>query len=253
MGDEALLDPTTFSLAGGALKKVRQSCTRLERLGFTLEFMPDPDVSPDLRDALDQVTRSWRGMAPERGFTMALGASPFAQDPSCLTVVARDGAGRAQGYLHLVPCFGDRPGYSLDQMRRRPETPNGLTEWMIARTAERLGREGMTRLSLNFAFLGGLFRAGSDLGPIQRTEVRILRGLGPFFQIESLHRFNAKFLPEWVPRFIYYEPPLSLPRVALAYLETEAFLNVPLIGSRARMRHRRSSAEPSPAATGAHV
>jgi lysyl-tRNA synthetase class 2 len=90
--------------------------------------------------------------------------------------------------------------------------------------------------------MGGLFRAESQLGPVQRAEVRVLRRLSPFFQIESLHRFNSKFLPEWIPRYIYYEPPLSLPRVALAYLETEAFLNVPLIGSRARTRHGRSNA-----------
>ena len=205
-----------------------------------MEFLSDPQVSPDLRDALDNVTQSWKGRAPERGFTMALGHSPWSQDQECLTIVARDPAGRAQGYLHLVPCFGDRPGFSLDQMRRRPETPNGLTEWMISRTAQQLGERGITRFSLNFAFLGGLFRAGSQLGPVQRAEVRVLRRLSPFFQIESLHRFNSKFLPEWIPRYIYYEPPLSLPRVALAYLETEAFLNVPLIGSRTRTRHRRS-------------
>jgi lysylphosphatidylglycerol synthetase-like protein (DUF2156 family) len=242
IGDEALLNPTTFSLGGGALKKVRQSCTRLERLGFSLEFIPDPQVSPDLRDALERITQSWRGRAPERGFTMALGRAPWSQDQGCLTIVARDQVGRAQGYLHLVPCFGDRPGFSLDQMRRRPETPNGLTEWMIARTAEHLGGRGITRFSLNFALMGGLFRAESQLGPVQRAEVRVLRRLSPFFQIESLHRFNSKFLPEWIPRYIYYEPPLSLPRVALAYLETEAFLNVPLIGSRARTRHGRSNA-----------
>jgi lysyl-tRNA synthetase class 2 len=45
-----------------------------------------------------------------------------------------------------------------------------------------------------------------------------------WFQIESLYRFNAKFHPEWQPRFLVYPSARDLPRVALAALEAEAFL-----------------------------
>jgi lysylphosphatidylglycerol synthetase-like protein (DUF2156 family) len=237
LGDEAILCPRTFSLEGRPIRKVRQSCHRLERDGYTLEFVSDPEVDEPLRDELASVTKAWRGRAPERGFTMALGEPHQLDDPDCLTVVARDGEGQAQGYLHLVPCFGREPGMSLDQMRRRPGTPNGLTEWMIARTTQELGQRGLSRFSLNFAFLGGLFRERSKLSLLQRMEVGVAERLNPYFQIESLHHFNAKFFPVWQPRYIYFEAPLSFPRVALAYLEAEAFLRLPLIGMRGRLRH----------------
>lgn len=238
LGDEAVLDPRTFSLEGRPIRKIRQSCHRLERAGYRLEFVADPHVGPDLAEALASVTRAWRGRAPERGFTMALGEAAATRDPDCLTVVARDADGRAQAYLHLVPCYGAEPGFSLDQMRRRPDTPNGLTEWMVARTAEELGRRDVARLSLNFAFLGGLFRQRDDLSRLQRMEVGVAQRLNPFFQIESLQHFNAKFFPAWHPRYIYYEAPLSFPRVALAYLEAEAFLRLPIIGLRGKLRGR---------------
>jgi lysyl-tRNA synthetase class 2 len=235
LGDEAVVDPQRFSLQGRPIRKVRQSCRRLERAGYRLEFLSDADVDDDLRKALASISRSWRGRAPERGFTMALGRPPSAKDPECLTVVARDGDGRDAGYLHLVPCYGSDPGYSLDQMRRRPDTPNGLMEWLIAMTIQELASRGVRRFSLNFAFLGALFRA-KGTNPLHRVEVAAVRRLNPFFQIESLHSFNAKFFPEWRPRYIYYEPPLSLPRVSLAYLEAEAFLRLPLVGVRGRFR-----------------
>src|SRR5205823_3674755 len=148
LGEEAVLDPKAFSLEGRRIRKVRQSCHRMERLGYRLQFLSDDDVDPDLEDALNAVTDSWRGRAPERGFTMALGRRPSPQDAECLTVVARDAGGRAMGFLHLVPCYGPDPGFSLDQMRRRPATPNGLTEWMVAMTALELGRLGYRRFSL---------------------------------------------------------------------------------------------------------
>src|SRR5207248_2510308 len=125
IGDEAIVDPARFSLEGRKIRKVRQSCHRLVRLGYELEFLSDTDVGPDLQEALAAVTTSWRGRAPERGFTMTLGRRPSPDDPDCVTVVARDAQGRAQAYLHLVPCYGPKPGYSVDQMRRRPSTPNG--------------------------------------------------------------------------------------------------------------------------------
>ena len=38
----------------------------------------------------------------------------------------------------------------------------------------------------------------------------------PFFQIESLYRFNAKFFPRWEPRYLVYEGALGLPRAGIA-------------------------------------
>jgi lysylphosphatidylglycerol synthetase-like protein (DUF2156 family) len=123
-------------------------------------------------------------------------------------------------------------------MRRRPDTPNGMTEWMVAETGLELGRRGCDRFSLNFAVRGKMFDETARLIPIQRLEAAILRRLNPFFQIERLRDFNAKFSPMWVPRFIYYEAALSLPRVSLAYLEAESLVRMPLIGSRGGL-HRR--------------
>ena len=57
-------------------------------------------------------------------------------------------------------------------------------------------------------------------------------------QIERLRRFNEKFSPTWRPRYIYYEAPISLPRVLLAYLEAEELLRIPLVGARARLKTR---------------
>jgi lysyl-tRNA synthetase, class II len=248
LGDEAILDPRTFSLEGRPIRKVRQSGHRMMRAGYTIDFLPDSEVGPDLHDALDGVTQAWRGRAPERGFTMCLDRLPSPQDPECITVVARDPEGRAQGYLHLVPCYGPARGYSLDQMRRRPDTPNGMTEWMVAETSLELGRRGCERFSLNFAVRGKMFDDPAGLNVIQRMEAALLRRFNPFFQIERLRDFNAKFFPVWVPRYIYYEAALSLPRVALAYLEAESLVRTPLIGAHGRLRSKGWSLRRSPAA-----
>ena len=54
--------------------------------------------------------------------------------------------------------------------------------------------------------------------------------LSRWFQIESLYKFNAKFSPEWVPRFLVFPGTTDAPRIGLAALEAEAFLVWPTIG-----------------------
>ena len=48
-----------------------------------------------------------------------------------------------------------------------------------------------------------------------------------FWQLESLYRSNAKYLPEWVPRFLCYDSSLTLTRTVIASGMAEGFLPAP--------------------------
>jgi lysylphosphatidylglycerol synthetase-like protein (DUF2156 family) len=227
LGDEAVINPQTFSLEGRPIRKVRQSVHRLNKAGYSTELMSDADVDAALKAELEHVNRMWRKGMPERGFSMALGRLASTADPDCLLLVARDADKRVRGFLHLVPCFGPEPGYSLDAMRREPDTPNGLTEYLVCEATAALKERGAHRLSLNFAVFARLLSGDLPLSRLQRVQRWIVRRFNPYFQIESLLNFNAKFFPEWVPRCIYFEDVQSLPRIALSYLQLESFITLP--------------------------
>jgi lysyl-tRNA synthetase class 2 len=141
-----------------------------------------------------------------------------------VVVIARDADGAARGFLHLVPTYGRR-AMSLSFMRRDPETPNGLMEFLVARGIELLRERGIEEVSLNFAAFARVMH--SPRGRAERVAGRILSLANPFFQIESLYRFNAKFFPRWEPRYLVYEGALGLPRAALAVMWLEGQLPRP--------------------------
>ena len=148
---------------------------------------------------------------------------------SSSSVGALDDSGGVAGFLRFVPVYGDEPGYSLDLMRRRPDSANGLTEFLIAEAALALGARGFQRLSLNFAAWGRLLDTAEDAGLSGKLQRLMAKGLNPFFQIQSLRDFNQKFGPEWVPRSVVIDDASDLPRIAMLYAGVEGFLEVPVL------------------------
>jgi lysyl-tRNA synthetase class 2 len=114
---------------------------------------------------------------------------------------------------------------SLSAMRRDRGTPNGLTEFLVARSLELLGERGVEEISLNFAAFSRFLHSPSGAG--ERLLGRCIALANPYFQIESLYRFNAKFFPRWEPRYLVYDKPLALPRVGLAVMLAEGQLQKP--------------------------
>jgi lysyl-tRNA synthetase class 2 len=229
LGDEAIIDTGSFSLGGRQIRKVRQSVTRLERAGYSMSLQRLEDVGAAELAELEGVAERWRGGAPDRGFSMAMDGLRDEELAGALVVVARDGEGRPRAYLHFVPVYG-RAAVSLSAMPRDRDTPNGVTEFLVARGIELLREGGVREVSLNFAAFARLIHA-----PRNRTDralSRAIRVANPYFQIESLYRFNAKFFPRWAPRYLVYESPLSLPRAGLAALLVEGQVALPRLAGR---------------------
>src|SRR5207248_3730163 len=92
LGDEAVFRPSEFSLDGRAIRKVRQSVSRLEKSGYEVRVLSTADAGPGLREELCSVSREWRGSWPERGFTMAMDALFAYPDTVLAVAVGPDGS-----------------------------------------------------------------------------------------------------------------------------------------------------------------
>ncbi|MCU9611860.1 phosphatidylglycerol lysyltransferase domain-containing protein, partial [Escherichia coli] len=77
---------------------------------------------------------------------------------------------------------------------------------------------GADKVSLNFAVMRGIFAEGERIGagPIIRATRGFLVFASRWFQLESLYRSNAKYDPDWVPRYLMFENTGDLPRVGIA-------------------------------------
>ena len=186
------------------MRPVRQAANRTRNHGITTEILREGELSPDLRAALQAIAERHRNGEPERGFSMALDGLLSGRDPQCLVIVARDEDGTAIAFQRYVPCKnGQRSLDRRDAPRPgRPERGQRADD----RRRRRCGRKehGISEVSLNFAVFKGLIEEGADLKFVEAAEAWLVRRLNPYFQIESLLTFSAKFAPRWVPRYLVY-------------------------------------------------
>jgi len=223
LGDEAVVEVAEFSLKGRAMRNVRQMVSRVERAGYVVEVRRAGDLPRAQVAGLVRQANSWRGSPTERGFSMALGRIGAPGDENCVIAAATEN-GVLRGLLHFVPWGCD--GLSLDLMRRDRAAQPGVNDFLIVETIKAADELGIKRISLNFAVFRSALERGERIGagPVLRAWRRILLFASRWFQIESLYKFNAKFAPQWVPRFFVFPGASDAPRVALAALEAEAFL-----------------------------
>ncbi len=230
IGDEAVVEVDKLSLDGGAKKGLRQAVNRIAKYGYTISFHDPASVSDSLASELRSVMEKSRRGGVERGFSMTLGRMFDPSDTGLLLAVAHAPDGHAVAFCQYVPAPGIG-GYSLDLMRREPEQhPNGLLDFILVRTIEHLRDMGASRLGLNFAMMRAVLAGEAGDGLSTKMERWLLRRMSDTMQIESLWRFNAKFDPEWLARYVVWDSAEQSLVAALAIARAESFWEIPLIG-----------------------
>ncbi|MEW2520034.1 phosphatidylglycerol lysyltransferase domain-containing protein [Actinacidiphila alni] len=237
LGDEAIVRTADFTLEGRAMRNVRQMVKRIERSGYVCRVRRVRELTEDEKHRVRLAADAWRGTDTERGFSMALGRFGEELDGDCVVVTAHkereQGAphpelGDLRAVLHFVPWGAD--GMSLELMRRDRAADPGLNELLIVAALQQASALGVARVSLNFAMFRSALARGERIGagPVLRGWRGLLVFLSRWFQIESLYKFNAKFQPEWVPRFLVFPNSRDLPRIGFAIMQAEGFVTLSL-------------------------
>ncbi|WP_174244111.1 MULTISPECIES: phosphatidylglycerol lysyltransferase domain-containing protein [Streptomyces] len=253
LGDEAIVDVADFTLTGRAMRNVRQMVKRIERNGYRTQVRRVRDLEPAELARIQQAADAWRDTDTERGFSMALGRIDAVADGDAVIATAHLPAGEGEepgpygdlkAMQHFVP-WGDS-GISLELMRRDRSADPGMNELLIVAALQAAPDLKIKQVSLNFAVFRSSLERGEKLGagPVIRIWRGMLIFLSRWYQIESLYKFNDKFRPRWEPRFVVFRNSRDIPRIGLAALQAEGYLELSL----PRVLRRRKAAEPQPCA-----
>ena len=230
LGDEAVVDCSSFTLDGNQMKSLRGAYNRVTKHGYTVTFHDPATISPELQVELRDVMTETRRGEVERGFSMTLGRVFDPADVDLLLAVAHGPDGRVAAFCQYTPAPAI-DGYSLDLMRRRadPDLPNGTIDVVVIETIFHLKALGRSGLALNFAVMREVV-CGERTSPLGSLHRRVLLRFSDTMQIDSLRRYSEKFRPTWRPRFAVLESYEHLPVQGIAMADAESIWELPVIG-----------------------
>lgn len=231
LGDEAIVDCASFSLAGSGRKSLRQAVARVARAGYTTTFADPTRLSPEMRDQVLELAADSRRGDAERGFSMTLSRLFDPEDTGLVLALTTRADGRLDGFVQWAPAPAVA-GWSLDVMRRRmdaDDVPNGVLDACVVASIEEVARRGGGGLGLNFA-VGRQVLDSPESGAWAAVTRPLLQQMSERTQMTSLSRFNEKFGPDWVPRYVVLDAPEFVATQSLVMAGAEGVTEIPVIG-----------------------
>ncbi|HEU5321358.1 MAG TPA: DUF2156 domain-containing protein [Methylomirabilota bacterium] len=197
-----------FRLAGGSFMQLRNKIRRAEATGIrAVEVGADVAAPPDLRQALDGVTRAWvraKGRHQKVLEFLVGDLDALARPGTRCFVALRDSALLA--FITYVPVWGSRPGLLHDLSRRRPDCPPGVMELVNSTAIRRFQAEGVGHLHFGFTPFAEVGRELGSHSPLVAALVRALaRWGGAVYPAASQVAYKRKWGPQIVePEYLAF-------------------------------------------------
>jgi len=219
IGEEGIVDLTSFSLKGKSAAGLRTPLNKLRKLGHRIEFH-SPPLHDSLIDELAPVSEEWlRQMeGAEKRFSLGWFDRDYLR-ASDLAVV-RTPEGGISAFANLVTAV--RPGeVMVDLMRNRSKLEPGTMDALFVALFQHYQEKGYSRFNLGLSALSGL--DGDQHAPrLARSLERLSRHLDRFYGFKGLHTYKSKFHPLWEPRYLVFPRLQALPDVVLGLVRADS-------------------------------
>jgi phosphatidylglycerol lysyltransferase len=218
IGEEAIVDLTTFTLKGKANQNLRTAINRLTKAGHQVKFH-EPPLSLELMRKMKFVSDEWLQMVQgaEKQFSVGWFDEAYLQKTRVAAIHTPDG--KISAFANMIS-VGDRV-VGVDLMRRRTEVENGTMECLFASMLQHCQELGYAEFDLGLSALAGVGEPGKS-GRLEKVLIYLSDHLSKFYNFKGLHSFKDKFGPRWEPRYFVYPSWGSLPDVVVALIRADS-------------------------------
>lgn len=218
-GHEAVVDLAAFTLEGKAGKEVRAPLKRLTAAGHRAEMRPPP-LSEALLHELRAVSDEWLTLVHGSELRFATGWFDDDYILSSPVMVVYAPAGHISAFANLMPEY-QLNAVAVDLMRRRRGIEKNTLDFLFVALFEWAKKQGYTSFSLGLSALSGVGERPTD-PTAERALHFFYEHINQFYNFKGLHAFKDKFRPQWLPRYLVYPGPASLPAIVTALVRADS-------------------------------
>lgn len=215
LGQEAIVDLSTFTLDGSENKPLRNSYNKMVRNGYRFDVV-QPPFSPRMLRELDSLSDEWLASRGASELRFSLGWFDEAYLNTCPILLVRDREGFIEAFANIVTEFQANE-VTVDLMRHRQQVEGGLMDFLFVSLFQWARSQNFAAFNLGLSALSGVGEHVED-PTIERALNYIYRNVNRFYNFRGLHTFKEKFHPFWSQRYLVYPGAASLPAVSAAIL-----------------------------------
>ncbi len=206
LGQEAIVDLTTFSLEGSDKKSMRNAIRKIEHGGYHFNAYYPP-LKDGLIQQLSAVSNDWlsqRGHS-EAGFSQGIFNASELKKCAVLTVESNDS--KILAFINVVPSYKKGEG-TYDLIRQTSDSPNGVLDYLVVKMIEYFKDNDYQTLNLGLAPLAGM----EDNNLNEQIITFYKKNFKQASRLKGLFDYKSKFAPRWENRYLIYDQAFDLVR-----------------------------------------
>jgi phosphatidylglycerol lysyltransferase len=232
LGNEAIVDLSTFTLEGSENKNMRNGYNKMLRSGSKAEVL-EPPYSPRMLRELRAISDDWLSSRGASELRFSLGWFDEAYLNTCPILLIRDREGFIEAFANIVAEYQANE-VTIDLMRHRSYSEKGIMDFLFVSLFQWAKERGFASFNLGLSAFSGVGEHPTDPA-LERAMRYIYENVNRFYNFKGLHAFKEKFHPVWSPRYLIYPGATNLPAVGNSLLR--ANLGGSVLGSLTRQNY----------------
>jgi len=208
LGQEGIVDLTTFTLEGGNRKSIRNALKKVSENGYKGKLYTAP-IKDGLLQKIKGVSDEWLAETDREEIVFSQGMFDWEELKKQTIITVENSEEKIVAFLNVIPDYARGEG-TYDLIRKTNDAPNGVIDFILVELFKYLTAIGCTTVNLGFAPLSGL---DDPKNLTERSMKFAYEKIRSFSHYKGLRDAKDKFSPVWHNKYLVYDQDYDLIQV----------------------------------------
>jgi len=200
LGQEGVVDLTTFKLEGGAKKPMRNAINKVIDRGFKATIHEAP-VKDGVLQKIKSVSDEWLIDMERSEIIFSQGMFNWDELKQQTIITVESAEEKVVAFLNIIPDYAPAEG-TYDLIRKTADAPNGVMDFILVELFKYLKSKELTQVNLGFAPMSGLDDPHTFPEKSMKFAYEKIRS---FSHYKGLRYYKEKFDPVWHNKYLIYQ------------------------------------------------
>jgi phosphatidylglycerol lysyltransferase len=205
IGQEAILDLSSFTLEGKDKKSLRNGLNSLSKNGFIAMVYPAPQ-NEHLLARLKSVSDEWLESFDKEEYIFSQGMFDEKELLQHDIITLEDAAGKIKAFLNIIPDYAEDE-CTYDLIRRTQDAPGASMDALIVKLIEYAKEHKQLYLNLGLVPMSGIISPDNTAEQIIKLAAAKIKR---FQHYQGLREFKEKYATLWENKYLVYDDDLDL-------------------------------------------